>query len=231
MVRLLIGLLLATLCNPPAMLAGEVMRGSGGAAGIILDTPSYFTDGYTSATEAFNHTVGSGTNRLLMVSVATRGAEAVSAITYGGVSMTRADGITPGNMHTALWYLLDPASGTASVSMTCTTTLIITAQAVSLSGVNQSTPFGTLVKASGTSAAATVNASSGVGEVVIDFVSTRGGEALTEGAGQTSIIETINSTYISSGVSTEPGAATTTMSWTWATGVAWSQIAIPVKPI
>ena len=46
--------------------------------------------------------------------------------------------------------------------------------AISFSGVNQTTPFGTFVSAQGTSASPSVTASSAAGQVVLDTLATDG---------------------------------------------------------
>jgi hypothetical protein len=79
----------------------------------------------TSGTLAWNHTVGSGENRLLVVGIAAYGLSyqpSVSAVTFNGVSMTRAryDQAEQSSyyLETSVWILKNPDSGTHSISAT-----------------------------------------------------------------------------------------------------------------
>jgi hypothetical protein len=108
----------------------------------------------------FNHTIGSGSNRLLVVGISTRGNNRTDAtptsVTYNGVAMTKAgdywaDAIdTSFAVLTTIYYMLEsslPSTGSYQVSIvTPNNNQAIIAEAVSLANVKQQTP-----EASGTS--------------------------------------------------------------------------------
>jgi hypothetical protein len=103
---------------------------------------------------------------------------------------------------------------------------------VDFSGVNQSTPLGTLATANGTNSTPSVAVTSATDELVIDFMYS-GYINITAGADQTIVWEHDNTDNTSGGSSTEPGTTSVTMSWTLAnTGwdTRWLIGAVPVKP-
>ena len=65
---------------------------------------------------AFNHTV-SGADRVLLVGIAGVDSADVSAITFNGVSLTKAVEETSGYGENSIWYLLNPDTGTHSISI------------------------------------------------------------------------------------------------------------------
>lgn len=107
--------------------------------------------------QTFSHTTGSGSNRLLVVTIAMRGGAGgvITGVTYNGVSMTQVttEALT-GSAHATIYYLVNPASGSNTVSvahsMTGSTHLVVSA--TSLTGVDQTTPLNVSSKASASSA-------------------------------------------------------------------------------
>ena len=94
-------------------------------AGARATTIQFDSNSSAAGTSSWSHTVGSGSDRILVVGFAAEGSDtAISSITYGGVGLTEAAGtlgfIDPGgNMQTTvLYYLLDPNSGTANIVIT-----------------------------------------------------------------------------------------------------------------
>jgi hypothetical protein len=104
---------------------------------------------------------------------------------------------------------------------------------MTFTGVHQTTPLGTFASASAPSSAgpATVNVSSAANELVFDTVTCEQCTSLTVGAGQTQRwnLSADNGTTRGAG-STEPGAATVTMSWTLGSANDWAIGAVPIKP-
>ena len=82
----------------------------------------------TSSTITWSHTIGAGSNRMLVVGVSLQGSTqpTATAVTYGGVSMTKvlskqASNSGAGFFHeTSKWLLPAPAVGTANVVVTAT---------------------------------------------------------------------------------------------------------------
>ena len=96
------------------------------------------------ATVTWAHTC-TGTNRALVVSYCTNQAQNVTGVTYNGVAMTQINALAPGgNNKQSSWGLINPASGANNIVVTFNTSLSYwDFCAVSFTGVNQSTAFGT----------------------------------------------------------------------------------------
>lgn len=209
------------------------------------------TFGNTSSSDSgggaltFSHTVGSGSNRILIVGVSidrTSTVSVINTVTYGGTALTNIGNTTSTSsvMRISLWRLVSPAVGTANVVVTPVggNSTDFVAGATSYRGVDQTTPLGTFAEATGGSGTPTVNVSSATNELVVDAVAVDGallGNSISEGAGQTERYNVNTAGLLGGGMigagSTEPGAATVTMSWTqnglngrWAIG------AVPLKP-
>jgi hypothetical protein len=116
--------------------------------------------------QAFNHTMGSVSNGIVVVGVSlwenVAGVGLVTGVTYGGNAMTRAGTeVVNGSMVSDLFYLVNPASGVNSVSISFTGSgggiLGLQAGAMSFSGVDGTSPADATNNASGFSQNATVN--------------------------------------------------------------------------
>lgn len=195
-----------------------------------------------STSNTHSHTC-TGSNLVLYVWVSCRfNQDEIGAgdVTYGGVAMTelaRVDstGGTPTNA-ISLWRLIAPASGANNVIASWSPdTRVGHVIAMSFNGAHQTTPEGTVVTGGDASGPDNLVVTSAVGEIVADarsFLNDDGTSTLTVGADQT---ERANATVGTptgclSVASTEPGAATVTMSWTPDGADDWAGIAVPVKP-
>jgi hypothetical protein len=122
--------------------------------GITFDNAS--SDNSSGVSDlTFDHTIGSGCNRLLVVCIAAEedspDADVVT-VTYNGVALTQAVEHSPSTstqMQTEIWYMLEanlPAAGTYSVYIECPSLNgNIVAGAISVSGVKQEGPEATAV--------------------------------------------------------------------------------------
>ncbi|MEJ7763615.1 MAG: hypothetical protein WKF80_12550, partial [Thermomicrobiales bacterium] len=203
---------------------------------IAFDAASSANSPSTATSLTWAHTVGSGSDRLLIVGITTSN-YASAACTYGGVEMTQAGvGQNGAALAAALFFLVNPPVGTAQVVFTNATRTRIVGGATSWTGVDQTSPLGTLASATGTSTVPSVVVASATGEIVHDAV---GGQAssntpFTVGAGQTArwnLNPLIGTTYSPGAGSTEPGATSVTMSWSRGVSEAWAIIAVPIKPV
>lgn len=193
----------------------------------------------TGTSLTYGHTV-SGSDRILVVGVTlySDSTQTVSTVTYGGVSLTLISGCTAeqADIRTEQWYLIAPAAGTANVVVTLSATSgAIASTAVSFTGVDQSTPLGTCVTATGFNAAPTVAVSSAAGELVVDALAVFdgiGAAAPTVGASQTQRAYGEHGHAFGdfgAGASTEAGAGTVTMSWSLSGSRWWAIAATPLK--
>jgi len=198
------------------------------------------SSGITVASLAWSH-ICTGADLILVVGVDTfaivgqYGIQAVTGITYNGVSLTKIDAQDAGvYCRSELWYLIAPAAGTHDIIVTLAgTTAYIVGGATSWTGADQSAPLGTAAKATGTTTPVTVNVTSVAGEYVVDSACAYKATAitLTVGASQTSAWnETPATGYVGAG-SYEASASTITMSWTLsAAALGWATVAVPIKP-
>lgn len=209
----------------------------------VSGTPTETSNTATS-TATWSHTVPTGSTRLLLVTIGIwdpLGETSVSSVTYGGAALARVTGLTPPDSADAglvdMWYRLAPAEGTANIVVTLADVhAILLTGAVDFTGVDQTTPFGTPATATGTAATITVNISSATGELVVDAVKSfrTGNTALSPGANQTEHVDINSGATDSHAVSTEAGAATVTMSWTYTDGTltdySWATAGVSLKP-
>jgi len=220
-------------------IGGVSIRPSGGSAPAVDSTSSARTPPRTGLTIS-HPTAGSDRLMLVGVSLHNYASETVSSITYNGVALTlvgsRANAT---DARVEIWRLIAPPTGTHDVIITFSAELSSVARAgvMTFTGVNQATPLGTFASAIGSASPATVNVISAANELVFDTVGCLSQSepfSLTVGAGQTQRWNSVIMGYdrfLVAG-STEPGAASVTMSWTIvpASSVPWAIGAVPVRP-
>lgn len=204
---------------------------------ILLDAVSSQT-GRSTATLTWPHTVGTGTDRVLVVGLSVRqGNRAVTSITYAGLPMslvgTQTDGLNVVRM--SLYILAAPPSGTANVTVTLSGQANFSGGAASFTGVYQSGPVAGFASAGGSSAAAVVTMPAAPGEVVVDTVAVQqNAGAVVPGGGQSPLwnVATGNSgNDVGGGGSTAPGAASVTMFWSFAAARPWAAGAARLRPV
>lgn len=206
--------------------------------GVFNDTPNY--------TMSHNHN-----GDFLIVAVANHYSDPLAvpnAVTYAGVSMTKVDSHGTSYAHAfSVWVLVTGASyqGANNVISTFASDPVAwygVVMAQSVSGVDQTTPYGTVgqANADGSASGCTVDVSSESGGLVVDCVSFKNLNGDTDigspGGGQTTILDTESGTgsagYGDFASSYESGASTVTMSWTLTgdtTLASWKLTAIPLK--
>lgn len=194
--------------------------------------------GFTNVT--WTHTTGSLTNGFLIIGNTWYNTPTVSAVTYNGdvVSKIDSDAVNSsiGNK-CSQFYRLAPDSGSNSVSVTISANIFeYIGGAITLSGVNQSTPLraqavGFQVRAQADSATASVVAGSAATDWVVDVVSRIAGGLVTPGAGQTErwdLEATVGNGLFGNGSTEIATGATTTMSHTLASSGFWCQCAVAI---
>lgn len=192
------------------------------------------TSGNGAGPFSWSHTC-SGSDRVLFVGISHYDSnDTVSGVTYNSVAMTAVpSGATNnGQFYVSLWYLIAPATGSNTVSVSMTGSVFdIGMAAISFTGSHQTTPYGTAVTATGSSTTPSVVASSASDEIVLDTLTIVHSGTLSVGADQTSRWNTNTANaFIKMAGSTEPGVASTTMSWSNSTSQDWAIVAVPVKP-
>ncbi len=204
---------------------------------IAYDATSGLTTGWTYS-DTFAHTC-TGADRLLLVWVffdRGNGSYNVSSLTYAGVAMTQVTTFAYGYRYAELWRLVAPAEGANNIAATYSNvgpTAKIIIRAFSYTGVDQTTPLGSMSYATGYGATASLVVASATNELVTDMVSVQSaGANVLVGADQTSRYESDNATtgIAALGFSEEAGAASVTMTWTFG-GDNWEIAAVPIKPV
>lgn len=161
----------------------------------------------------------------------------VASVTYGAAALTKvadAASNSGSSRRISLWYLLNPNSGTDTVTVTLTASGANTAaNAISFTHVDQITPFGTAATNTTTTAASLSASTDSTAELdaVVSAVAVRNNDP-TPGAGQTSIANWAHttSTYVES--STQAGdSGATTSSWSWAAADNAAMLAVPIHGV
>jgi uncharacterized repeat protein (TIGR01451 family) len=193
----------------------------------------------TNTTFTFPHTVGVGMDRVLIVGVSVYNSnKSVTACTYNGVALTRLGfqngGSGSNDRRMEMWRLSNPPIGTATVSVTFSSSAKAVIGAASFFGVNQTTPNGSFVSAGASTNLATLTVPSAAGELVIDCMAVQGNAATaTVGAGQTQLwndYSRSNGGAVVGVASTEPGAASVAMTWNLSGADYWVTGAVSLKP-
>lgn len=202
-------------------------------------TSSTTNDG--SASYSFNHTVGAGSNRYLLVFTTEETSNdfaEITGITYNGVALTRATGqtMTGANEGTIeAWYLLNPDTGTNSVAVTWnaipgTGSAVI---ATSYTGVDQSAPEATAVDAeiNPTTHNIPITTLTANAWVVGAVMGTSSGTAITSDGGQNERANVTNAGAFrtASGDKAVASAGAASLQWTFAAGNDCCSVAVALK--
>jgi hypothetical protein len=178
-----------------------------------------------------------GSNRLLLVGIVfyRNSNSAIDDVTYNGVSMDEVPSSTTNNgeYFVAVYSLVAPATGSNNivVSMSGSAPFELSAGGISFTDAHQTVPLGTANTATGTSSAPSVTISSGTDQIVFANLAMLHNGTLSVGALQTSRWNDIGASgFLKYAGSTEPGDASTTMSWSNTTSQAWAITGVPVKP-
>jgi hypothetical protein len=166
----------------------------------------------------------------------TGGAPSVGSITYNGVglSFVGAQATSDNQGRVEIWQLVAPATGANSVVVNLSAVPeSATVGVMTFTGVSQGTPLGTFTSDLGESTSSSVTVASAAGELVFDtmVLQTTPDRDLVPGGGQTERWDLFQSPgSANSGGSTEAGAASVVMSWSW-TGVdKWAIGGVSIRP-
>jgi len=132
------------------VVAGGDVELSSAIAVVAFDSVSTASGG-GSNTLSWSHTIGSGSNRILIVTSAAEGDDAtehiITGVTYNGQGLTKAVSHVVGTTYRAsseIWYLLEndlPSAGSYTVQISFTASTIgYSAAAISFENVSQSAP-------------------------------------------------------------------------------------------
>ena len=179
---------------------------------------------------AWNHTIGGGQDRIVVIGIAMRVATA-SSVTFNGVACTFLRRDKPGSdVNSEIWYILEaslPVAGTYEVRVNSLTTQRWMAGAISYSNVDST--LGNNNGSNGTSTNPTVTLTTVSGQVVIDVVSLQSAAASLTVDGSQAQRWNLLGTVGHGGGSTETATGTSTvMSWTIANNT-WAISTVALK--
>ena len=103
---------------------------------IARDATAGGSTGTAVTSFSYNHTVGSGSARILWVTVDLYNGALMSGITYNSVSMTQAGTVQTNAGQLYLFYLANPSSGTNSVTISTTAGTGMSANSASYTGAS-----------------------------------------------------------------------------------------------
>ena len=198
---------------------------------VLIDSKGSAANG-TGTTLTISHTVSDTySNGMIVVFIAA--GSAPSGVTFNGDALTQLDTQVNGSTGAHIWYRVAPDVATGNVVITFSGSTHAAATVLSLYNVDQSTPFGTAVKGTGTSTGAqpSLDVTTTVGDLVIDVV-----------AGESSVLSSVAGTDQNEMTDSASGGhayhtatrkyaqrTTTTMSETLTGSDAWAHVAAGVK--
>lgn len=209
------------------------------AIAIDATTSHVVTDGGLDNPVTVSHTCA-GSDRYMLVGVGIGSGDVAltfsSGPTYNSVSMSQIANAGPGPSSQSRMFVFElvaPATGANNLVFTMSgggngrSGVIIR----SYTGVNQSTPTGTVVTNTGDTGTPTVTVSSATDELVTDLMAIWSNTTMTVGADQT---QRVNGTYEDSTgrfcSSDQAGAGSVVMDWTGGNGFDWATVGVPLKP-
>lgn len=207
---------------------------------VAFDATSHSSTASDTSTLSWAHTC-TGSDRLLVVIVtlANTSARTVSSVTYNGVGLTFSHGVSAGdvaNLRSELWYVIAPATGSNTIAITASGDCeVLAGGGVSVTGAHQVTPLADTDSGSSTGAtSASLTLTSAADGLVVDGLCSYANANFTVGADQTerwnaeSGVSPGEGFTIDYAGSTEPGAASVTMSWTLANNRPYAHVAAAI---
>jgi hypothetical protein len=196
------------------------------------------TGSSASGSFTWNHTTGSGSNRIMIVGISIKTPTvSVSSVTYDAENLTfiRADNTS--NIRSELWYLIAPASGTATVTVTLSGSSKAVGGSVTYANVDQTSPIDVNGGGSGTSTLPTQSVTISIENcwLVGNLAVSDTGATVTDNIGQNvrwDVKTSGGSPNIGHG--SDKGSVLTgsqTMSWTLKNSADWSVSVVAIKPV
>ncbi|MDW8267214.1 MAG: hypothetical protein RMJ52_17980, partial [Gemmataceae bacterium] len=187
------------------------------------------------------HTVGSGSDRLLLVGITVEddgtAGITIGTVTYAGNNLTLVGSASSGEVRTQIWRLISPPVGVGTVTISGTgagTGDEIAVGAIHFFGVDQTTPLGTFTSATGTTSPATLTLASTAGQLVFGVLGLDDSRTATSAGGQTQRWNIASQGTAGDGIrgaaATQPGGGSVTLSWTLPTADNWALGAVRINP-
>jgi hypothetical protein len=224
--------------NATAVNTGSSNCSPGSSTPIVLDNSGQTVDdtsGSTSTTLS-SFTIGSGTNRLLLVAVHMEDQTVtVSSVTYGGVNLSQVTTSTGTTSRTELWKLVNPNSGTANIVVNLNNNNNINeviVGAVSYTGVDQNNPIPTTAPVVGGGSGTEIDepiTTTYANSWIVDAITWNAESSVSAISGQTQTYQVDGSNFVGAGsyfTMTSPGSKT--IKWS-SSSHTFSALAVEVK--
>ena len=198
--------------------------GSGTTATIGVDGSLAVATNTSTAT--LSYTTGSGTNRLMLVSVAVDATVAVNGVTNNGTALTLV-GSTPSNGNKNKVYVYDftnPPSGINNLVVALASSINVVVGVNTFSNVNQTTPLGTPVAATLNS----VTVTTATNGLVFGAISSDG--TITDSSGQTDSWNTNANAAVYSAGSRLAAGGSASVAMTWTGGAHSGSVGVSINP-
>lgn len=192
----------------------------------------------TGTTHTLSYTLNGSANFLLARIQWNEVGDTISSVTWDGGAMTAAGSVAAdGDDHKCvIYYLASPATGTRNLVVTFSGAVggaFIGADGYS--GVDTTTPvsdYTTGISVGSAASPASITIDSATDDLVVDLLGWAwNGATMTVGAGQTEDVNLADTLFGGShaGCSSEPGATSVTMSWTYTGNLNWAMAGLNIK--
>jgi hypothetical protein len=184
----------------------------------------------TGTSVTFSHTVNSGSNQVLIVTSAAFGGDPDTSATYDGQSMTQGSAHGAGTeAYYGYWYLVNPPIGTHDVVISYPSSNVRAYAAITVRGVDQSTPLDSDAHQGGNDGNPSVSVTSSEANEYILYFAAYGGLFYTP---NDAILYTREADgYYNTGAGhLQAAASTVSVGGTGSGSSSWDLVAIPIRP-
>lgn len=184
--------------------------------------------GFITST-SISFTVGSGSNRLLVVGISSSNVNAATNVQWNGTPLTKATTATS-NYGCSIWYLIAPVSGSFNVTFTAPSgATIYDGFVVDLTGADQTASVVNVATKSDSSPASsdTLNVTTTADNCfIVDVIHINNGATLTIGGSQTTLLNNAGDAVGCSYYTTVGIAGVYGMAWTYGSSQFGSHVAV-----
>ncbi|MCW3995023.1 MAG: hypothetical protein NWE98_02590 [Candidatus Bathyarchaeota archaeon] len=188
---------------------------------------------------SWTHTTGAGNDRILLVAIdvfsSSGQTTTVSGVTYGGTALTLIGTDlynTNPRVRSYVYYLLNPSTGTKTITATFASSTTAAGGSITYSNVNQTTPYTAASTNSNSSnnASVSLTASGTYSKVLFGHVGTYRTSSYSVTDGQTNRWSQTGQQYKSFGSEKIVTSGAVSMSWTASSTASWVAIAVLLQP-
>lgn len=200
---------------------------------IGIDNVSVASTDNTGTAYTISHSTA-GAQRGMLVLVSSTSQSEPSGITYAGTAMAKEIGAQEAETgkRASIWSLIQPGTGTNNVVISFPFAVAAAVTVMSMTDVDQANMVTASNGTTGNSTSPSLSIAADADFLVVDAL-TFDNSSATVGPGQTQRANhpaEAAGVFVKNAVSTEPGAASVTMSWSLSAAEPWVLAAVAVKP-